>query len=69
MTNRSSATVKLHYLNKYTVMCHNIHIENGADMKGPIRNSFSIPINSSLDNEIYIWDEKMHFTSFTSSKS
>ena len=35
-------------------------------MKGPIKNSFSIPINSSLDNEIYIWDEKMHFTSFTS---
>ena len=66
MNNRSSATVKIHYLNRFEVMCHNIYIENVADMKGPIKNSFSIPIDSSVDNQIHIWDAKMHFTSFTS---
>ena len=39
---------------------------NFLDMKGPIKNSFSIPIDSSVDNQIHIWDAKMHFTSFTS---
>ena len=66
LTNRSSATVKLHYLSKFTVMCHNIHIEKGVDMKGSVKSSFRIPINSSLDNKIMIWDAKMDLHSFTS---
>ena len=47
-------------------MCHNIHIEKGVDMKGSVKKSFSIPINNSVDNEVFIWDAKMHLHSFTS---
>ena len=66
MTNHRSATVKLHYLDKWNVMGHNIHIENGVNMRENFNNAFSIPINSSLDNEIFIWDAKIHLHSFSS---
>ena len=66
MTNHRSATVKLHYLDKWNAMGHNIHIENGVNLREHFNNAFSIPINSSLDNEIFIWDAKIHLHSFSS---
>ena len=50
----------------WNAMGHNIHIENGVNLREHFNNAFSIPINSSLDNEIFIWDAKIHLHSFIS---